>query len=366
MSTEAFNLLAANHQRFVFPVQASTVSMQNDLLWWIITGISIFFTVLIFALTLIFCFKYRASVHPVAAPAGHNNVLEVGWTIVPAIIVFGIFIVGFVDYMNLATPPGNALEIRVDGKKWVWNYDYGVKDGSPVITDTLYVPINTPVRLTLSSADVIHSFYIPAFRVKKDVVPGRYNKMWFEATKIGTFDVYCTEYCGTLHSEMLSKVVVLSQEDYVAKLKEVGNIYVAKGPDGNQIDVPMETVGAILYKARGCNACHTIDGSKGTGPSWKDVYGAKGHAMHDGSVVEVDETYVKESINYPTRKVTKGYGPVSSMPSYLGQLTDKDIDAIIAYMKTLSVHAPKTAMDALSAPTDSSTDAPIAAPTPAQ
>jgi cytochrome c oxidase subunit II len=347
MLTEATNLLAANNRAFVFPVQASTVSMQNDVLWWIITGISIFFTVLIFVLTLWFCFRYRASKHPVAAPAGHNNVLEIGWTIVPAIIVFGIFIVGFVDYMNLATPPANALEIRVNGKTWAWNFEYAPRNGAPGISERLYVPVNTPVRLTLHSDDVIHSLYIPAFRVKKDVVPGRYNKMWFEATKTGEFDIYCTEYCGTYHSTMLAKVVVLTPEEYAAKLEEVYNIHDDTLPDGSKKPRDPALVGAQLYKARGCIACHSIDGAKNTGPTWKDLYGNKREFEDGGNVPAADEKYIIESIEYPKAHVVKGYP--NNMPSYKGQLTPRDLNAIIAYMKTLSQYAPKS-------------DLPVAAP----
>jgi len=350
MFNQDFNLLAASNMGFVFPKQASTVAMQNDVLWWIITGISIFFTALIFFLTVYFCIKYRASKHPVAAPAGHNNLLEVGWTIVPAIIVFGIFIVGFVDYMNLVTPPTNALNIRVIGKQWNWTYEYAPKSGSPVIADTLYVPIDTPVVLTLSSDDVIHSFYIPSFRVKKDVVPGRYNKMWFQATKTGTYDVYCTEYCGTQHSTMLSKVVVLTPDEYEKKLVEISDLYF-QNVDGQKVAVPMADVGKILYKARGCNSCHSIDGSKNTGPTWKDLYLEK-QALESGETVIADEAYISESIEYPKAKVVKGYP--NNMPSYKGQLTAKDINAIIEYMKTMSIHTPTSAIPS-----------PVAAPAPA-
>jgi cytochrome c oxidase subunit 2 len=224
-----------------------------------------------------------------------------------------------------------AHDVKVRAFMWGWNFEYrNPVDGSTVTSDKLYLPRGEPVILTMTSSDVIHSLYLPAFRMKKDVVPGRFNKMWITATELATdpegFDVYCAEYCGTLHSKMITKAIVLEPADYRKKIIEVGDIFPGRS---------LAEVGELIYKRNGCNACHSIDGSRGTGPTWKDLYMHTGQ-LADGSSYLADDDYMKESILYPGRKIVAGWG--NAMPSYLGQLSDREIGAIVEYMKTLSVH----------------------------
>jgi cytochrome c oxidase subunit 2 len=341
-------LLAASHQGFFMPKQASSIAPQVDWLMWFINAVSIFFTVLIFALVIYFAWRYRANRNPVPAPAGHNNILEAVWTIIPAIIVLLIFFFGFRGYMEMSVQPAAAHQVRVVGFKWGWTFEYRHPiDGTPIKLDRLILPEGEPVQFIMESTDVIHSLFIPSMRLKKDVVPGRFNKFWVQPTRANkanpyllttdeekaaawaaAYDVYCTEYCGTKHSKMLTKALVLSPDQYRAALIIEGDIF---NKDGQPL--PLEIVGETLYNRRGCNQCHSIDGKSGIGPTWKDLYGAQ-RQFTDGTTVVADENYIKESILYPGRKVVAPYGNV--MASYLGQLNDREIAALIEYMKSVS------------------------------
>ena len=187
------------------------------------------------------------------------------------------------------------------------------------------VPKGKPVRLTMSSTDVIHSFFIPAFRLKKDVVPGRYTQVWFEATRVGEFNLFCTEYCGDFHSKMTGVVKVLEPEDFERALKKAGVLELAEGES-------MAAYGERIYKRRGCVACHSVDGTAGTGPSWQGLWD-KTESLSDGSTVKVNDEYIKTSILEPNKQIVSGFAP--QMPSYQGQLDNKQIEAVIEYIKTL-------------------------------
>jgi cytochrome c oxidase subunit 2 len=218
--------------------------------------------------------------------------------------------------------PPDAYEVQVTARMWTWSFMYpnGHIDGE------LHVPINTPVRLVLHSEDVIHSLFIPAFRIKKDAVPGRYNKFWFEANQAGTFDVFCAEYCGTQHSQMLTKVVVHEKADFQAWLERASNWETRMTP----VDA-----GRMLYETRGCAQCHSLDGSPNIGPSLKDVFGSTVQ-LSDGSQVVADENYLRDSILYPQKQIVAGYNPV--MSSYAGILKDRDVTAVIWFLKANSRH----------------------------
>lgn len=365
-----FNILAASHQGFFFPKQASTIAPTVDQTHWFINAVMVFFAILIFVMTVWFAFRYRKSKHPTPAPAGHNNLLEVGWTVAPALILLVMFFMGFRGYMELAVPPTAAHDVQVNGKMWVWTFEYkSPEDGTPIQDPALYLPLGEPVVFTMTSSDVIHSLFLPAFRVKKDVVPGRFNKLWVTATQIsrpfpegfdpnapfdaatanalgvfknesgkfvdadgnplGGFDVYCTEYCGINHSTMLTKAYVLPPNEYRAKLIELSDP--SKGGR-----IPPAEVGAIMYKNKGCITCHSVDGSRGTGPTWKDLYGKTGRFTTGESYV-ADENYIAESIYYPNRHLVEGFGG-GGMPSYLGQVNEKELGWIIEYMKSISEH----------------------------
>jgi cytochrome c oxidase subunit 2 len=224
--------------------------------------------------------------------------------------------------MHMNQAPNSAYQIIVNAKKWSWGFTYGGGETDSV----LHVPVNTPISLVLTSEDVIHSFYVPEFRVKKDVVPGRYNKTWFEATEVGTYNLFCTEYCGQAHSTMISKVVVEPMEDFKAYLEERGKWWEGKKP---------AEVGAQVWVEKGCKTCHTDDGTAGTGPSWKDVFGSQ-RTFADGSTRVADEDYLRESIVNPGAHIVAGFQNV--MPTFQGQIKDQEILGVIEFMKSISTN----------------------------
>jgi cytochrome c oxidase subunit 2 len=307
---------------------SSTVSADVDSLYYFIYYLSVFFFLLITILLVAFTIKYRhregGKVHEPAA--GHSTALELTWTIIPTVLLFVVFYYGFKGFLNMMVEPPNSYEVNVNGQKWNWTFTY---EGQYVSDDgKLHIPVNTPIRFILSSSDVIHSLFMPAFRVKKDVVPGRYNRFWVEATETGESDIYCAEYCGTKHSQMLSHVVVHTQADFEKWLE--------KAKDWTKTKTPLQA-GEMIYKTRGCIQCHSINGDGGTGPTWKDMFDNQVAIVGQGNVL-ADENYVRESILYPNAKIHQGFPNPSPMPSFLGQLNDNDIFAVIAYMKSISVH----------------------------
>ena len=307
------------------PTSASTFAEGVDFTLWLATIISVISCILIGFLLIYFVIKYKRKTDNDPTPAiTHDSFLETLWTIIPTILCIVIFIYGYVYYDQYTVTPKNAVEINVTGKRWIWTFDYS--NGKKTLND-LYVPINQPIRLVMQSDDVLHSFFVPAFRVKQDLMGNRYTYINFTATKEGVYDLYCTEYCGASHSNMLGKVHVLSKAEYA--LWEDGS---AKKVKSASADIPLDKLGEQLYTKNGCVACHSIDGSDGIAPSWKALFGAK-RAFTDGTSAVADENYIKESILYPTEKLVTGYGPI--MPSYKGLLDDKDITAIIEYIKTL-------------------------------
>jgi cytochrome c oxidase subunit 2 len=281
--------------------------------------ISLFFFALIVAAMVFFAIRYRRRGDSAAkdAPA-HSTALEITWSVIPLIIVGVIFFYGMKGFISMNTPPSGAFEVSVIGQKWQWFFTYpnGRTDSE------LHVPVDRPTVLTMTSEDVIHSLFIPAFRMKKDVVPGRYTKAWFEPNQTGSFPILCTEYCGTGHSNMFSTIHVQTEADLKKYLQR--NIH----EEGSPVEV-----GELLYQRKGCQQCHTTDGSYAIGPSFKGIFG---HTvkLKSGESVTADENYIRESILEPFAKVVDGYDAV--MPTYKGKLTDQDITAIIAFIKSLS------------------------------
>ncbi len=222
----------------------------------------------------------------------------------------------------LRTPPKDAMELHANGQKWKWTFDYKCPSG--VLTeDALHVPVDRSVRMLISSVDVLHSLYIPSFRTKMDAVPGRYTDLWFQATKAGDYPIFCAEYCGTSHSDMLSHVVVHPAGEYEKWLNKACVDADSKvGPER----------GKDLFERQGCSTCHTVDGTPKIGPTWKGLFG-KMEMMSDGKPYKVDENYLRESMMDPTAKVVQGFAP--AMPTYKGKLSDKDIDGLIDYIKSL-------------------------------
>ncbi|MEM6313185.1 MAG: cytochrome c oxidase subunit II [Planctomycetota bacterium] len=314
-----------NSPNILMPLDASSTGDDVDWTMWMINYISFFFAAVVILAMIGFAivFRQRGGVPQEGRGASHSTTLEITWTLIPTLIVLVIFTFGFRGYLSSQVPPTDAIQISANGKMWAWFFTYpdALGRGAP----ELWVPVNEPVQITLDSSDVIHSLYIPAFRVKKDVVPGRYNTLWFTADKEGTYELFCTEYCGTLHAEMITKVHVVSREEYDKKMEEISDPYAD--------NAPFWLVGQQIHQQNGCAACHSIDGSVGTGPSWKDLWGAE-RQLDDGSVVIADQAYITESIRYPGRKILAGWGNV--MPSYAAQLSDKDSIAVGEYIKTLT------------------------------
>ncbi len=303
---------------FWMPPQVSTVAHSVDWLFNFILAISVFFFILIVVVMVVFVIKYRRREGQTAeASPSHNTALEVTWTAIPVVLVVIIFFFGFKGFLDMATPPANAYEVLVEGQKWNWTFIYpnGYSDSN------LHVPVDRPVQLVMSSADVIHSLYVPAFRIKMDVLPGRYTKAWFEATEPGEYDLFCAEYCGTSHSDMLAHVIVHPVGEFETWLE--------KASDFLETMTPVDA-GRKLFQMRGCTQCHSMDGSAKTGPTLLDVFG-RTETMVGGASVVVDENYIRESILEPNAKVVAGFEPV--MPTYQGRLKDAEIMAIIEYLK---------------------------------
>lgn len=306
---------------FWMPEQASTAAGGVDWLFDFILYISLFFFLLIVGLMLLFIVRYRRRKGAASEKsASHHTALEVTWTVIPLILVGVIFYLGFVSYMNLVTPPGNTYEINVTGQKWAWMFSYP----NGYVDENLHVPVNVPVRLVMTSEDVIHSFFVPAFRVKKDVVPGRYSNVWFEATAAGEYDLFCAEYCGTSHSDMIAKVVVHPPGEFEIWLEGASNFLDRMSP---------AEAGGRLFVARGCKQCHSVDGSSNIGPGFRGLFGRKA-VFDDGAAYTADENYIRQSIVEPMAHIVAGYEAV--MPTYQGRLKDREITAIIEYVKTLS------------------------------
>ncbi len=305
----------------LMPPAGSTIAGEVDAIFNLILYVSIFFFILIVGLAAFFVFKYRRRGEPgLTSGVDHNIKLELLWTIVPSIIVVMFFVVGFRLFLKMNIVPANAIEIKVTAQRWMWTFDY--PDGANSV-NTMVVPVNQPVKALLSSTDVIHSFFVPDFRIKMDVLPNRYTVAWFEAVRIGEYNLFCAEYCGKGHSEMLGKIKVVSEDDYKEWLEESFKV---------DESMPLEEYGESLYRSRACNTCHTTDGSGSVGPTFKGIYGHQ-VILSDLKTVTVDENYIRESILDPRAKVVAGFQPV--MPTYQGRLRDREIDALIAYLKSL-------------------------------
>jgi cytochrome c oxidase subunit II len=325
------------------PLQGSDVAVAWDSLYWFLFWLSVFFFILIVGGMLYFVIAYRKKEGRKTKYIVDHHALEAFWTIVPTILLLGIFGWGWGVYKKMVQPPTNATEIRVIGKQWAWTFQYD--DGRTEVAK-LVVPLGKPVKLLMSSTDVLHSFFIPNFRIKQDVVPGMYTTVWFEPKIVGEHQVFCTEYCGTSHSGMLAKVEVLDPEQYA--LWKTGKPYEVKGVKTPSHDlllaaqstarvananVPLPEQGAKLVQAKGCVACHTLDGSARIGPSYKGIFGHEVEFV-DGTKATVDENYIRESIRKPQAKVVKGFNPV--MPPYTQEMIgEEDLNAIIAYIKSL-------------------------------
>jgi len=308
------------------PENASNLASGVDNVILFVTVVSVFFFFLISAFLVFFAVKYRRRSDSDETPyITGNEALEVVWTIIPSVILMIIFAWGYIQFAEMRNPPDDAMEVNVTARQWLWEFDY--YNGKKTINE-LYVQQNRPVKMVMRSEDVIHSFFVPDFRVKQDVLPGVYSQLWFTPTKIGTFDLFCAEYCGTSHSNMVAKVNVLSPEAFAIWEKGIG----IEAGDILSVSLSPAESGRRLYDNRGCGACHSIDGSAGIGPTFKAVFGTT-EKLQSGDTVVVEENYIRESILNPNEKMVEGYAPV--MPSFKGILSDEEITHVIEYIKTL-------------------------------
>jgi len=300
----------------LFPDQASVSAQRVDAVYFALLAISAIFATLIFVLIIYFAIKYRrgATVDRVIRRKDYLK-LEMTWIIIPLLISFGIFGWAAKVYFDLKTPPDDALEIYVVGKQWMWKIQHpnGVRE-----IDELHVPVGRTVKLTMTSQDVIHSFFIPAFRIKQDVLPGRYTTEWFKATKVGEYHLFCAEYCGTSHSGMVGKVVVMEPLDYERWLRE------------GSAQQSMTASGEALYTKLSCGTCHKPGGR---GPELTGIYNREVE-LEGGGVAIADREYLRESIINPMAKIVKGFPRM--MPTYRTQLTEDQVNELIEYIKSMS------------------------------
>jgi len=320
---------------FWMPKAVNEAADESDMMFYAVLGLSIFFFIAITGVVVYFTIKYRHRPGHKAEPsAAHNDALEITWTVIPTIIVVFLFYYGWRSYIRVVTPPQKAVEVQVLAMRWNWQFTH-----SNGVTDSdLHVPVNTPVRRVMTSKDVLHSFYAPAMRVKQDVVPRRYTYAWFIATKPGTYRLTCAEYCGTNHSQMAclkndpdtgaclrrAVVVVHDPGDYERYLSD---------KQSETMNMPPVELGKKLYEKKGCNACHNLDGTVKVGPSWALKDWGQMVAMDDGKQIKMDESYLRESILTPTAKARPGFQ--KTMPSFEGQLKEKEITGLIEFIKSL-------------------------------
>ncbi len=301
----------------LWPARASTLADRTDALMIFMLAVTGFFTIMIFILIFIFAMKYRRARNPVATQIEGSNVLEATWTLIP----FGIFLImyiwGAAIYMAWAQPPSDAEEIFVVGKQWMWKFQH--PEGQREI-DQLHVPLGRPIVLTMVSQDVIHGMFLPEFRVKQDVLPGRYTRTWFQTTKPGRYHIYCHEYCGTMHSGMIGEVVVMEPADYQAWLS------------GGNAEGSLASTGQKLFQQLGCTTCHRFD-TQGRGPNLVGLFG-KPVLLDDGRTVTADENYIRESILNPGAKVVAGFRPI--MPTFQGIVNEEQLLSLVAYVKSIS------------------------------
>jgi len=301
------------------PEVASTQAVTTDRIYFGLLALSGAIIVLVAALILIFSIRYRrgSKAERGAMPQVMSREFEVGWT--SATLFLALFIFWWVSSSQLSAlvAPKNALEIHVVAKQWMWKTQHA--NGAREINE-LHIPIDTPVRLVMTSEDVIHSFFVPAFRMKKDVLPGRYTETWFQSNKLGVFHLFCAEYCGTEHSRMTGRIVVISKDEY--------GHWLAAQPQGDSL----AKEGEAVFRARGCSGCHA-EASKVHAPSLNGLYG-RPVQLADGRTVTADEAYLRDSMLKPRQDVAAGYEPI--MPSYAGILTDGEIISLTAYIRSLS------------------------------
>lgn len=306
---------------FWLPEAASTVAAEVDWLFYFVYWASAIIFVGVVAAILYFAYKYRRK-DPNDRPelVEESKILEISWIVIPTILVLLVFTWGFQTYITLGTAPSNAYEIQGEAYSYGWSFEY--PEGAQT-TDDLYIPADRPVTINLSSrsGDVIHSFFVPQFRVKQDVLPNRYTAVHFEAHQPGTYELFCTEYCGVGHSAMIGDVNVLPQDEFDEWVDEAAV---------DMDDLTLPELGERLYASEGCQGCHSLDGSDGVGPTFQGLY-ERDRNLQDGSTVVADENYLRQMIIEPTAQVVEGYR-AGVMPAY-GHLDEREVTALIEFIK---------------------------------
>jgi cytochrome c oxidase subunit 2 len=304
------------HSSALFPAEASTIAPYTDALYFFLVAISLVGLVFVTALIFYFSIRYRRDKNPVATQIEGSTILEATWTIIPLALFLVVFVWGGLLYFRIYNPPSNSMNIYIVGKQWMWKAEH---PGGQHEINALHVPIGQPIQLTMISQDVFHSFSIPDFRVKREVIPGRYSTVWFQATDAGTYHIFCTQYCGTLHSGMIGEVTAMAPADY------------KKWLDESTSGTSLAQNGERLFASMGCNACHSGNAAA-RGPSLAGVYGSK-LTLTDGSQVLVNDAYLRDAILNPSQHVTAGYAPI--MPTYQGQISEDGLIDLVEFIKQL-------------------------------
>jgi cytochrome c oxidase subunit 2 len=313
------------------PESASTLSWKVDAIYFYLSGVTLFFSLLISAILVFFVIRYRRrSPYEIPRPVAGSHKLETLWTVIPFVIAMTIFGWSAKVYFEQYRPPQNAIEVYVVGKQWMWKIQHST--GQREINE-LHVPVGRKVKLIMTTEDTIHDFFVPAFRIKTDVVPGKYTTLWFEATKTGSFHLFCAEYCGMNHSGMIGKVVVMEPREFDNWLT------------GNVGSTTPAAAGQQLYQSLGCASCHGANGEGGRGPSLAGLYGREA-LITGGQKVRADEVYLRESIVNPQAKLVDGFGPI--MPTFQGQISEDQILQLLAFIKSLQIANPQQATPAAS------------------
>jgi len=300
------------------PDSASTFSWQVDALYFYLSGVTLFFALLISAVLIFFVIRYRRRTpYEIPRPVAGSHKLETIWTVIPFLIAMTMFAWGARVYFAQYKAPADAVEVYVVGKQWMWKLQHAT--GQREINQ-LHVPVGRKIKLIMTSEDVIHDFFVPAFRTKADVVPGKYTTLWFEATTPGTYHLFCAEYCGMNHSGMIGSVIVMEPREFDNWLS------------GNTGTTTPAAAGQELFQTLGCASCHGANGEGGRGPTLAGLFG-KDTQLQTGEKVRVDEAYVRESIINPQAKIVAGFGPI--MPTFQGQVSEDQLLQLVAFIKSL-------------------------------
>ena len=307
------------HASALFPAEASTIAPYADALYFFLLTITVIGMLLVGILVFGFSIRYRREKHPVAEQVEGSTLLEATWTIIPLALFLIVFVWGALLYFRIYTPPTNSMNIYVVGKQWMWKAEH---PGGQHEINALHVPTGRPIQLTMISQDVFHSFALPDFRVKREVIPGRYSTVWFEATTPGVYHIFCTQYCGTQHSGMIGEITVLTPDNY-RKWTQLSTSGMSLAQNGER-----------LFGSMGCNACHNGTAAA-RGPSLAGVFGSR-IQLANGSDAVVNEAYLRDSILNPSQHVTAGYAPI--MPTYQGQISEDGLIDLVEYIKQLQTN----------------------------